>query len=421
MLLILGCDPAADGADGGSATAADARPPAPRDGGPDLCAYEGPLDARVPLSLRDRCIEGIVPLGFGLRWQSQAQRLARLGFGIDTADPRHLPASCPVGATSRGATLVADASGGIDETIDTPVVFFDYQVIGGREDSFRFPDGSMPRPRLARAAATIDLDRGAIEGEGIVLVDLLAAGITGATHFAVVIDGFELTTDVAQDASYPGNFSPPQGYASRGFGFAIVETERRDDTLRVRVRARFEPGTLERDALLEQGHDRAVPVASTRAIVRVLAIAADAPITTGSLERRSAFRTSGLFELGAACRIDPAEQELVIDGADGMARGIVGLTRFDVALWPAELEVGDRLREISVRVQDLDYEASSGRAAMRIDAYASNESAFPRAGIDAVLSAEVALAQIAEDVPIDVVSVAAPIASRLTRIELPMR
>lgn len=416
-LLLVACGEGAGAPDGGP-IGHDARPWAPRDAGPDLCPSEGPLDASVVPSFRDRCIEGIVPMGFGVRWQRRSQRIARVGFNLDFG-AEHVPDACPPGSTSRGATLVVEASGGeVADERDEPVAFFDYQVVGGRDDSATLPDGAVPAPRLARGSATLDLEDGADEGEGVALLDV--SMLDGSPELAVVIDGFELTTEVAQSSEYPGDWDPVRGYASRGIGIAITSAERAAGTLTVRVRARFEAG-IRRRAYWEPGHDRAVAVASTRAIVRVVAIGTDLPPTTGTVGYRYAARQSLPLEPAAACRPGEGDTMLVIEGAPGPARAVAGLTRFDVRLWPDEAAVGDLLRELSIRIRDLAYDPATGRATMRVEGYASNEGPLPRGGIDARIEADVALAQWDGDGAIELVSIAAPVEVGRTSVELPMR
>lgn len=414
---LAACDADDSGLDAGSDAYVPPLPP--RDAGPELCAAEGPLDARVPLSGTDLCAEAIVPMGFGLRWQDQAQRLARLGMRIDLGE--NAPIGCPVGTTMRGATLDLAASGGtVVSEPDPAVAFFDYQVIGPTDGLEPTPDAGAPIARTARGSVTIDLAEGEISGDGLALVDLAGARLAGATHLAVLIDGIELTTDVPPGAGYPPAWSPERGYASRGIGAAITDVTRVDDTLRVRASARFEHGTLEQPDL-EPAHDVAIRAARRRAIVRFVVVASDAEVGTGSVAYEIRARVGAPLERGAPCRGTESEMALDIDGEDGLPRAVVGITRFDLALWPDQEQVGDRLREISVRVLDVEYDEATGVARMRVDAYASNEGPFPRRGMDADVEVDVALAQWSAGGEIVRVSVAAPLPVGQRTIALPMR
>ncbi|MDQ3034882.1 MAG: hypothetical protein M3Y87_20910 [Myxococcota bacterium] len=418
VCLLTACDePVVPGVDAG--LDAFFPPLRPRDAGPELCAAEGPLDARVPLSDLDLCAEGIVPMGLGLRWQTQSQRLARFQTRIDLGD--HSPAGCAPGAAMRGATLDIAASGGaVVSDPDPAVVFFDYQVLGPTEPGGAATDAGTTRRRTARGSVTIDLAPGVSDGEGLAFVDLAGAGIADAAHFAVVVDGLELTTDLSQAADYPPTWAPERGYASRGIGAAITDVARDGDTLRVRASARFEHGELDQPSI-DPGHDVATRVARRRAIVRFVVVVSDVAVSSGSVAYDVRARAGDPLEGGAPCRGAESEMQLEIDGDDGRARGVVGITRFDVALWPDAERIGDRLREISVRVRDLDYDAASGTARMRVDAYASNEGPFPRRGMDARVEVDVALAQWDGGGPVVPVSIAAPLEVGQRTIELPLR
>lgn len=417
LLVLAACDEPGGGADAGQDAFVPPLPP--RDAGPELCAAEGPLDARVPLGDIDLCAEGIVPMGFGLRWQTQAQRLARFATSLDLA--ANSPEGCPAGATIRGATLSIAASGGaVVAEPDPAVVFFDYQVIGASASGGPTPDAGTPRARMVRGSVTIELAPGERAGEGLALVDLAAAGLADATELMVAIDGLDLTTDVTQGPEYPPSWSPERGYASRGIGAAIGVVDREADTLRVRASARFEHGALEQPAL-DPGHDLAIGAARRQAIVHFVVIASDAEVSSGSVAYDVRARAGDPLEGGAPCRAEADAMQLEIDGQDGLDHGVVGLTRFELALWPDEARVGDRLRELSVRVLDLDYDPATGTARMRVDAYASNEGPLPRRGTSAHVEVDVALAQWDGGGDVVPVSIAAPLPGARRSIELPMR
>ncbi|UJR82240.1 hypothetical protein [Sandaracinus amylolyticus] len=395
---------------------ASSPPPPPRDAGPALCPREGPLDAQVPLRSIDLCADGIVPSGLGLRWQRQAQFFAQAAIALDLTD--NVPAGCPRGAAIRGATLVSEASAGtLAELPDVGVALFDYQVIAASE--VPPPDAGAPSARTARGLATVDLPSGEAEGEAFALVDLAASGLAGASELVVAIDGFDLTTDLPQGSEYPPSWPADRGFAMRALGIEIVSATRDDDTLSVRVRARFEPGELQR-AVLYEGHDLASRVVRRRAAVRFVVIASDVAPARGSVSYRYASERSLPLQGGAPCGPTPDEMALAIDGADGVEHGVAAITRFEIAMWPDAERDGDLLREISVRLEDLVYDAASGTAAMRARGYASNEGPLPRRGMDAQVEIDVALAQWSGGGEVRRLSVAAPIGEGPTEAALPM-
>lgn len=417
---LAACDPSAAAPDAGTAADAYVPPPPPRDAGPELCPAEGPLDARAPLRDVDLCAEGIVPRGFGLRWQHLGQRLARLALRV--APER--PDGCPPGASMRGAILDAQASSGVaSDAPDTAVAFLDYYVLGARDSIVTPDDAGAMRPRTARGSVTIELEPGATSGEGVALVDLIGAGIDGSPDLVVLVDGLELTTDLPRSPDYPAAWSPERGYALRGLGAAIGEVTRDDatGTLRVAVSGRLEHGTLERPAIVP-GHDPAIPRARRRMIVRFVVLAADVPPSTASVSYRLSARRAPVLRGGAACRAAASETSVEIDGADALERGLVGLTRFDVALFPDEPLVGDLVRELSVRVLEPEYDPASGVARAQVAAYVSNEGPFPHRGLDARVEVDVALAQWSGGGAVVPLSIAAPVpAEGLASIPLPMR
>ncbi len=374
-----------------------AAPDAGKDAGTDAgpgsapCARDaGALDANVAQGLTNVCTDGLVLTGLGLRWDDGSHRVARWGV-FPRIPAEAFPDGCPPASSFTGANLVAELQGG-PETIGTSApgaeVLATYHVIGAGDDAPSGPldGGAWQGIRMARGQATVELDATA-EATSLVLFDLTAARMDGAPSVAVVLDGLELTTDVAQGPSYPVDYEPADGYSTRGIG-AWVEGVSRDGTdLSFQVGARFALGTRDRPAM-----NAAVAVARTRAIVHYAVIALSAEPARGTVGYRVQSQASD-DPARSVCRPDASVTELTIAGRAGL-EAAPALTSFRLSLFPDLDAVGEDVRELTLRVTGFRFDAASGEASMHVEGFASNDAPPPPArGMDSRVDAEVALLQ----------------------------
>ncbi len=353
--------------------------------------------------------------GFGLRWDDGSHRISRWGV-FPRIGFEHLPDGCPGTSTISGAALVAEIVGG-PETLGLNApgaeVSATYHVIGAQGGTEPMDAGMWNGVRIARGERSIDLLASA-EAESPVLFDLALAGMADAPSVVVVLDGLELRTDVPQGATYPADYDAPDGYSSRGIGAAIANVERQANELRFDVRARFELGLRDRDAM-----NRAVPVANTRAFVHYAVIALPAEPARGSVHYREDHRAHGDSVL-AVCRPDPSVTALTIQGS-ALPRAAPALSSFALRLFPDEETIGDDVRELSIRIQQFDYDATNGQATMHVEGYASNEGPPPPfRAMQYEVDAEVVLLAWSGTDPSVELSLRAPIVVGRNEMSLPM-
>ncbi len=378
------------------------------------CSRDAGLDANVADGLTSTCADGLVMSGFGLRWADGSHRVGRWGV-FPRIGPEHFPDGCPPSSTLRGASLVTELESG-PETRGPEApgaeVEVTYSVIGAGAGSVPPDAGTWSGVRIARGAQTIELDA-TPEGEAPVLFDLALARMADAPAIAVVLDGIELETDVPQPVSYP-DYDPADGYSSRGIGAWIGDVTREGDDLRFDVGARFALGTRDRPEM-----NAAVAVARTRAIVHyaIVGLPHDPPIA--SIGYREQHRGHGEAEL-AVCRPDPSTTALAIDGMPGL-RAAPALRSFALRLFPDSETEGDDLRELSIRITGFQHDEASGRAALRVEGYATNEGPPPPARpMDYEVEAEVALLEWDGEAEVRELSFVAPIEAGRGETALPL-
>jgi hypothetical protein len=265
--------------------------------------------------------------------------------------------------------VVADFVGGPETTLESGEVAVTYHVIGAGKTLPPDDAGTWSGLRIARGERTIDL-LATEEASAPVLFDLALAGMADAPAIAVVLDGLELRTDVAQTITYPGDYNPADGYSTRGIGAAIANVMRQGTDLHFDVSARFALGRRDRDAM-----NRAVVVANTRAVVHFLVIAIESEPARATIAYRQDNLGHGDRVL-AVCRPDPSVTMLRIDGAP-LANAAPALTSFSLRLFPDEDGIGDDVRELSIRIDHFAYDPPSGDATMNVEGYATNEGPPP--------------------------------------------
>lgn len=385
LVALVGCDGETppDGADaGGDDAGFDGGGTGTEPCGPDA----GPRDAGVATGLTSVCADALIMSGFGLRWADEARNVARLGVHPALGES-HFPEGCPPTSALRGADLVSRLDDGTGEATGGRVSAT-YHVVGAGEGG-EVPDagadgGAWLGLRTARGAATVRLD-GEAEATAPQLFDLAPAGMGGAPAIAVVLDGFEVDTDVLQGPGYPPDYDPARGYTVRGLGAWIDGVTRDGDDLSFSVGARLALGRSD-----DPDMNAASPVARSEIVVHYLVVALPVAPATGTIAYREQHRGHGPAEL-EVCRPEPGTTALSIDGPP-LPHAAAALTRFLFSFYADEGTEGDRLRELSVRIGDFAYDPATGDATMHVEGYASNAGPPPpRLPMDYEVMAEVAL------------------------------
>ncbi len=382
------------------------------------CSRDAAPDANPAGGLTNTCTEGLILSGLGIRWDDGAHRVARWGV-YPRIGAEHFPEGCPPTSALRGAVLVSELDGGPGTRgSEAPgaEVLATYHVVGAGGGGPLPPDaGSWTGLRIARGQETLELE-GEPEAEAPVLFDLALARMAGAPAIAVVIDGLELETDVAQPAAYPADYDPADGYSVRGIGARVANVRREGDDLRFDVAARFALGRREGRPEM----NRAIAVARTRATVHFAIVALPREPAAGSVAYREQHRGHG-DALLAVCRPAPSATALEIEGAPGLVAA-PALRSFSVDLFPDEEEAaGDDVRELSIRVAGFGHDEGSGRASMRVEGYATNEGPPPPPRpMDYGVEAEVVLLQWDGTDGSEELSLEAPIQVGRTETPLPL-
>lgn len=382
--LASGCDGEPAGMDAGGG-GPDAGIDAGGTGTAPCPADAAAADAGVASGPTDRCADALLMSGWSLRWDDEARNVAHFGVR-PRVGPEHFPEGCPPQSALRGAALVSYLDDGTGD-LSGGRVSATYAVVESRPA----PLGDAGRPetlRAARGSTTVDLSGPDARAREPELVDLAAAGLGDAPVVAVVLEGFEIETDVPQGPGYPAGYDPALGYALRGLGASIGEVRRDGDDLSFEVGARLALGRTD-----DSDEVAAAAEARTRIVVYHAVVALPVEPTTGAIAYREQHRGHGPVEGLEVCRPSPETTRLVLDGAPA-ARAAPALTRFDLSLFGDDAPAGDRIRELAVRIGGFAYDPSSGEATMHVEGYASNAGPPPpRRPMDYAFEAEVALLQ----------------------------
>jgi len=303
------------------------------------------------------------------------------------------------------ATLAVRNDGGPWGAVDTGE--FDYDLAVWRST------------HLATLTATVQVaippcpdgnpDSSCVPFEASTTVSAEAGELAHATALVAWIGGLSLSTDeygepptFASDPELP--YDPSHGYTTQGLGVSLGQPELvpgatdggQGPTVVVPVRVRNLLGPADRADM-----NAAMPLATTWITVQVLIVGgmgAGAAVTEAEVAYTISEATYGKDTVHEHA---PAEQQRVLlEGAPGVAAGVVGLRAFDFWLnVPAHhdpaCEVvnephnfqgdpvsgpGRYVRDLTVRLLEPSYDPANGRAEVLVDLFLSNSSTFLEVG-----------------------------------------
>ena len=329
LILSLGC---------GEPEALDAGPPdAGADAGPSV-RCDAPLDAGQRARGFSRgCALALVSSGFAIRTR-QAVPLTRWGAFLRAESPD----TCPAGSGLSAATLITDT----DPRSDEATARVTYHVVGEGEPPGG-PDAGAPGwagLRVVRGSVAVDLDPMSPRASALVLLDLALAGLDGAPTIAVVLDGFEVDTDVPQGPGFP-DYDPADGYALSALGVDVGAPTRDGIDLRFEASAHLELG---RSGVPEV--DRAASVARTRVRVRYAVVGLASPPIEGTVS------------YGSECRPEDDVAALMISGTPG-SHAIPALRSFELGVDGD----GTLVRELAVMIDAFQHDPVTGTTSMRVE------------------------------------------------------
>ncbi len=171
----------------------------------------------------------LITSGLGLRWEDLNHRVSWMRMVPEQE-------SCDAGATLDAAFIGGDFTTG-DVMTDIPELYYAGTALSapGSIGAYAGMSSLSITAPAEAAAATVTLDLG-------------DARLTGFDSYVVVIDGFELSTDVPQGDTYPDNgYDPAHGYTTRGHGVMVSEPTVLDGALTFTVRLRAAWGPSDRD------------------------------------------------------------------------------------------------------------------------------------------------------------------------------
>ena len=210
----------------------------------------------------------------------------------------------------------------------------------------------------------------------------------GAT---VLLSGITVETDVPQtDPEYPDNYDPALGFTIRGLGVKTSNAKVDSAEIRFKLTGRFELGPADRIAM-----NKAIKKATVKMIVHYTVVQHynETAVTYDDHGYKLEYPPP---QFPFPQKIEPASVEqrrLEIQVESGMPLVIPGLTGFDFRLFEST-ENGDYIRKISVMVDLLEYNSSSGIAVLDVNGYASNSSIIAYETMENDFSANLALIQI---------------------------
>ncbi len=263
-------------------------------------------------------------------------------------------------------------------------------------------DSAEYRLRLWRATATgLVVRTGAAElvdgpeGAAVATVEVEDAELAAMPRRVALLRGFAIDTDVPQDAGYPDDYDPAQGYVSRGFAFAVGEPEVEGDTVRFTATADLRWGTSSpTDPTDRSAMDAAVPLARAGATVAWTLIGFDGTLAAGHAEGSADLPHDPPYseQLPLEGEALPASWDADLEGVAGLP----GIRAFDLSLVAdGDPDEGEYLRSHGVELVP-DAEAAPP---VRPRAELTNSSLVETAAI--AISVEADLAWLAPDGLVD--------------------
>ena len=227
-----------------------------------------------------------------------------------------------------------------------------------------------------------------------VTASVTAPELEGASSVVAYIRGYRIDTNLYDTPPDFGDripYDPGYGYTTQGVGIQLGEPSVSGSEITFDVRARNSLGLADRPDMNE-----AMAEATTWVRVDYVVVGAFGRSNTarGEAEYTLSYATFGTET--AHPHATPAAQAVSVAGDAGLPQGLLGLTGFDVWLNvpghqdPACVEIhsmegtvagpGRYLTELSVRLWDQAYDASSGSADAKVDMMLSNSSTFVEVG-----------------------------------------
>ncbi len=334
------------------------------------------------------------------RWEVLSHRISRLEITFE-AD-----------ADGLGGTLVAENAGGPFGAVDTADVRESFALYAGPalralplSVEVAIPAPGTTAPEAFVASANARAPAAALGG-----ADTLVAWIRG---YRVSTDEYDTPPPFATDPLLP--YAPSEGFTSQGLGIQLGAPAREGADVVVPVTVRNSLGPSDRGDM-----NAAIPQATSWVRVDLLVVGAvgrAATVTRADVSYTLSTPTYGMGTVQA--HASDSAQTLTIAGMAGLASGLVGMSGFDfwinapghtdpgcivvqdaVNAWGEPISgPGRYVTELSTRLADARYDASTGSATVRADLFASTTSTGPEIG-NLCLGArsEVALLQVDDDV-----------------------
>jgi hypothetical protein len=171
----------------------------------------------------------LITTGLGLRWEKLNHRVSWMRLAP-------VEDGCDVGAVLDAAFIGGDFSTG-EVMTDTPVLYY-----AGTELAAPGIIGVFTGSESLSITAPIE------DAHTSVSLDFSEAHLSGFDEYVVLIDGFDLRTDVPQFEQYPDNgYDPAHGYTTRGHGVEVSEPDVGDEGLSFVIRFRAAWGPSDRD------------------------------------------------------------------------------------------------------------------------------------------------------------------------------
>ena len=299
---------------------------------------DGGLDAgALARGLSRSCSQGIVSSGFALRYAESAHPLGRLSVFLRP----EVATGCAAGTVLERAAVVTELDPRLTEGA---TVLATYHVLG---EPVPPPGAGWAGLRAVRGNASLDVDQAdGTTASRPVLFDLVAAGLADAPAIAVVLDGFEIDTDVPQGPGFP-DYDPADGYALAAFSLGVSSVARTGDDLRFDARV-----TLGFAGSGDVDRDRAARVARARVVLRYAVIGLPAAPTLGTIDYTS------------SCRPPDSETALTIRGPAGQ-RGVPAFTEFHLNV----IDGAAVVRELTFLIDGVSHDEVTGEASMQVTGF----------------------------------------------------
>jgi hypothetical protein len=312
-----------------------------------------------------------VPLwgGFDYSWERLSHRVSFLRSGLGPASPD-------------GSFLVEQGMIGGPWSLSTALP----EVV-----NYRSPWWWVQSDSLHSHHGTIDLEVGqsGLAREDV-SIDLESFGLAPSDAVTVALAGISFDMDVPQNADFPSQYDPAEGWTPQMIGAGIDNISHVDGDISFSVWLQFKAGPLDRADMNE-----ALESLTIGGSLSYVVLAGAGAYSEAHIEASAWYPIDPPYS--EIPEMDVEQRSAVIQGRAGLPLAVPIIRSWEFELNRELEQEGRYLRELAMAVDTFVYDSASGQGRVVLDAYCSHSSAIEEGELQVEFRADVGLFQLAND------------------------